>query len=261
MLKKITLFLLLLFSYINISYSQNNTMGQKIIVNYTIPPSGKDISGVLTNDKIYTGGLHDVIKKLTETLNINLNFLHYENFNKAIQNTIVNNKDSAEIIVGIPYDEKLLKYLDYISFSVFNDFPVIVYDKTQIPKIKPSKTIEKTLNILKEKGKFITLNNYNLSYNKFSNLNLNNVSEIFDKVFNDKYIFITTDSILNGYLETEKNKDNFQNLVIIKYKKIKIPLFIAVNKNSSFYHRKYNETKTFFNILNDSVKNYVNNNN
>ena len=119
---------------------------------------------------------------------------------------------------------------------------MIVYDKTKISKIKTAKTINETLNILKDKGNFITLSNYNLPYNNFSNINLNNIDEIFNKVLNDKCIFITTNSILNGYMETTK-----------------IPLFIAVNKNSPFYHKKYNETKTFFNVLTDAVKNYVNN--
>lgn len=258
MFKNTILFLLLFFSSFNMTYSQNNTLGQKIVVNYTIPPNMAGISGILNNDKIYTGGLHEIIAALTKTLNINLNVLHYESFDKTIQNTIINNKNSPAIIVGIPYDEKLLKYFDYISFPIFNDFLVLVYDKTQISKIKTGKTIDETLNILKQKGKFLTLANFNIPYKIFENVSLNNTSEIFNKVLNDKYIFITTDSILNGYMETETNKNKFQNLVIIKYKKIKIPLFIAVNKNSHFYHKKYNETKTFFNVLTDSVKNYVN---
>ncbi len=258
MFKNTILFLLLFFSSFNMSYSQNNTLGQKIVINYTIPPNMAGISGTLNNNKIYTGGLHEIIAALTKILNINLNFLYYESFNKTIQNTIINDKNSPEIIAGIPYDEKLLKYFDYISFPIFNDFLVLIYDKTQISKIKTGKTIDETLNILKEKGKFLTLADFNIQYKFFENVSLNNTSEIFNKVLNDKYIFITTDSILNGYIETETNKNKFQNLVIIKYKKIKIPLFIAVNKNSPFYHKKYNETKTFFNVLTDSVKNYVN---
>ncbi len=254
---KIILFLLVFFLPCDISFSQNIT-GQKIFVNYTIPPNMKGISGALNQDKIYTGDLHTVTEKLTQPLNIKLNFLFYDSFEKTIQNTIINDKNSAELIVGIPFNEKLLKYFDYIPFPIFNDFLVLVYDKTKVSKIKPAKTIEESLNTLKDKGNFITLSNYNLPYNNFSNINFNNIDEIFNKILNDKYIFITTNSVLNGYLETEQNKTKFQTLVITKYKKTKIPLFIAVNKNSAFYYKKYDETKTFFNVLTDAVKNYVN---
>ena len=203
MFKKTTLFLFVFFSTLNISYSQND-ISQKVILNYTIPPNSEDISGILTNEKNYTGGLHDILDRLTEPLNINLNFLHYDSFEKSVQNTIINDKNSPELIAGIPFDQNLLQYFEYISFPVFNDYPVIVYDKTKIAKIKAGKTINETLNILKPMGNFITLNNFYLPYNNYSNESFNDIKEIFEKILSDKNIFITTNGILNSYIEIEK---------------------------------------------------------
>ena len=203
------------------------------------------------------GAYHTLLNKLLESINLKGKYIPFNSYNKAIQNTILSTNSNPKIIVGVLFDESLIKTLDFLSTPIYKDYLVIVVNKAKVPSsFKPvKKNIKETISLLNKTNKLVKIKGIN--FKETNNLVFDmteNIYEAMDKVYNGSWL-LTTWATLSNYLEKNKSKPIISKLSIMQYKNNTVDYFIAINKNSSqIYSNKIDETTFVIDKLNSELQ-------
>lgn len=239
-------------------------------VNYTVPPRQLGVSGVVSDNtsnlsyyykSVVSGGMHDFLKDVVKDSAIDVNYIPYDSYSQALQNSKIYSEDRPEVIVGITYDENNLKYLEYLPYPVFVDYLVVVADSRFLPAgFKPTKRdVEDTILRLSSVMPIVQVEDKKLPLLLELSENLilvkkRTVDEAMDFVVSGNGVLVATNSDVQYFLDNNKGKNNVQNLVVYKYPKFNVNYFIAINKKSNLYVQRYNDEMFFIDKLKQNVE-------
>ena len=232
------------------------------IINYTIMPSIGKLSGYLEGNtsykKKYIGGFHNLAKTLFPAEDISLNYIPYNSYDKALQQTMIyNNSDNnPEIILGALFDEDKLEYLEYIPIPIYTDYKVVVLKKENLPSNigEFKKNLQALIENLSQnkKGIIIKSQNFKEIEGKIYDTS-NTIDEAMEKVFLENRYLITTWSSISDYIERNKKVGKLNTLSILQYPKNSVYYFIALNKNSKLLSTKTTDGKSFIDDITDKL--------
>ena len=232
------------------------------IINYTIMPSIGKLSGYLEGNtsykKNYIGGFHNLAKILFPAEDISLNYIPYNSYDKALQQTMIyNNSDNnPEIILGALFDEDKLEYLEYIPIPIYTDYKVVVLKKENLPSNigEFKKNLQALIDNLSQnkKGVIIKSQNFKEIEGKIYDTS-NTIDEAMEKVFLENRYLITTWSSISDYIERNKKVGKLNTLSILQYPKNSVYYFIALNKNSKLLSTKTTDGKSFIDDITDKL--------
>lgn len=262
-----TFLFILLFAFMGGSVIASDFYNSEVQVNYTVAPSQSELSGTLdkkgyTNTK-YVGGYHSILQQLATDTNIKFNYLPYDSYNSAIQNTMIySNEANPEIMLGATFDEDKLKYLDYISYPIYTDFTVIVVNNNFIPlSFRATKgDISETINRLSSSNDIVAVKGYNLdALNFVHHSEENTTSKAMEKVFLKGSVLVAPYTLVSDYLQNNRGMGGLKSLRIFKYPKSPVNYFLVINKRSNLYKQKYDENTFIIEKLTENLRNYLQN--
>ncbi len=245
-------FIFLVFFLLNFS-----AFASEIFFNYTVLPAAKGLSGVL-KDNIATGGFHNIIKEITKDTNLVPKFIEYEDYDSAIQNTLIYTSISnPEIILGATFSEDNIKYLDYVSVPIYKDYFVLIANKETVNKFKFSKDLISDLKNINLQ--LVSIKGFKIPYSSKKYIKeYKNTNMAMEEVFVNNNMLLVPKTLLDYYLEKNKNSKELSNLKIIEYKDFPIYYFFAVNKKSNLYTMKYDENHFISDYLFEKLQDNIN---
>lgn len=247
MIKRGVIFFILSFLFNTSVFAIRET-----VVNYTVIPEANGLSGVPKDSysKTLVGGFHNLMQELLKDTNISINFIGYDNYFSALENTTVYSSISnPEIMLGATFSENYTKYLDYVSVPIFNDTLVLVANKKSIPE-KFNFTDDFDGDIKKLSPVFCGVKGINIPYLKNTKLDeYKTIDSAFEEVFLNNKILIAPKTLVDKYMEKNSGSVKLKNLKVIVYKNFPIYYFFVINKKSSLFTTKFDEDNFITDIL------------
>ena len=242
-----------IFFILNFIFSTSAFSSMETFVNYTVIPEAKGLSGTPKDSylsKTLVGGFHNLIKELLKDTNISANFIGYDDYFSALENTTVYSSISTpEIMLGATFSEGYTNYLDYVSVPIFTDTLVLIVNKKSLPA-KFNFTDDFNQDIKKLTHTFCGVKGINIPY--FKNKRLEEYKTIesgFEEIFMNDKILLAPKTLVDTYMEKNSKATKLENLKVVNYKNFPIYLFFVINKKSSLFTTKFNENNFISDIL------------
>ncbi len=234
------------------SFAQTTTS-----IRYTAPSNMLTLNQKNTGNyymNIETGASHIILKEIFKNTKINLTYNVYNSYNENIENSklYLTSSNILDLIIGIPFDENNLEYLNYIPTPILNDYMVIAIDKNSITdKTQITKDLNETITNLTKTNPSITINGLNLPLLPPIIYKGKDITSAMEKVYNEKYFLITPWEFMGSYIKNNKDNKNLKTIQILKYPKNQIQYLIAINKNTKNDKIIENgETYTLYDFIN-----------
>ncbi|MBR1544649.1 MAG: hypothetical protein IJ638_01745 [Alphaproteobacteria bacterium] len=253
-----------LFFIVNFLFNSFAFSASEIVVNYTVIPNAKILSGSFDPSNFYvrdvSGGFHNIIKEIVKDTNIKPNYINYDDYFFALENTIIYSPSNPEIMVGATFSEDATKYLDYVSVPVFKDSLVLVVNKNDLKKenvFSDSPEIDvKKLSIPP-----VFIKGLKVPYFKQKLFEeYKTVESAMEEVFLHSKVLLTSKTLVDKYLDKNSNIDKINNLKVIEYKDFPIYYFFVINKKSGLFTTKFDEDHFISDIIFERLQNMINNN-
>ena len=243
------------FVFIIIFLFSFSAFASEIYFNYTVLPTAKGISGV-QKDNTISGGFHNIIKEITKDTNLVPKFIGYDDYDSAIQNTLIyTSVSNPEVIIGATFSEENIKYLDYVSVPVYRDNFVLVANKKSIAGFNFSNDLVSDLKGINQA--LVSIKGFNVHPKTYSK-EYKNVNTAMEEVFVNNKILLIPKTLFAYYKGKNNNSKELSNLKIVEYKDFPIYYFFAINKKSNLYTMKYDEDHFVSDLLFERLQNIIN---
>lgn len=261
---KILLLVLGMLCFSKSSYSQ-----QSVTVNYTVPVDMATLNKNYKKEANYyyptegVGLSHILLKQIFKNTNIKYNYNVYNSYNEALQASMLYNSSKVlDFIIGITFDEKNNKYLNYIPIPLYQDYLVVVVAKSSYPAgLTPSKNIAEMIAGLSVDNTPLSITGLNFEEKNYGEFKLEKtVSEAMEKVFRTNAFLVAPWDFVAEYFDKNKMSPNVKTLKVFQYPKNTLSYFIAINKNAPFKEVIIDGNKiSLYNFIEQSLQLLVNN--
>ena len=259
MMKRGGIFFIISFFFSALSYAES------MKVNYTVIPMANGLSGDVESSSYFiknvNGGFHNIISEITKDSGITLNFLSYNDYFSALQNTtIYSPNNNPEIMLGATFSEDITRYVDYVSVPIYSDSTMIVFNKKTSDKdLKFSNILDDDLKNIK--SNIVVIKGINIPYLKGKNFEeYKTVNTAMEEVFRNNKILICPKALFDKYIQKNKGTENINFLQSVEYKDSPIHYFIILNKKSLIFKEKVDENHFISDVIFERLQNLIDKN-